>query len=252
MSSISRRSLIVSGLKAAAGTTGLVGVIRLADRYSLIPPDHGSLYGVGETLTYASQRVLTSGQSLAREFDRSQLSKVFPVNGPPPESETYQRHLAADFADWRLVVDGLVARPQSFSLADLQRLPSRSQITLHTCEEGWSFIAEWTGVQLSYLLDLVGIAPQAKYTVFFPLDQWWDSIDMADALHPQTLIAYGMNGRDLPTPHGAPVRLRVARQLGYKNIKYLSRVTVTDTLKPLGKGLGGASPEWGYPWWAGI
>lgn len=249
---LTRRKLITTGLAAAAGVSGLGVAAYLANRYGLIPPDHGGIYGIGESLTYAAQRVLTSGQSLAREFDRSQISKVFAVNGPPPENETYQRHLAAGFADWRLRVDGLVARPRSFSLGDLKRLPSRSQITLHACEEGWSFIAEWTGVQLSDVLSLVGIGPQAKYVVFFPFDKWWDSIDMADALHPQTLIAYGMNGQELPPPHGAPVRLRIARQIGYKNVKYLSRITVTDTVANLGKGLGSAAAEAGYSWYAGI
>lgn len=249
---ISRRRLIVSGITVAAGTTGLAGAIRLADRYGLIPPDHGGIYGVGETLTYAAQRLLMSHHSLAREFNRSQISNVFPVNGMPPENETYQRLLAGGFADWRLTVDGLVARPSAFSLADLKGYPSHTQITHQACEEGWSFIAEWIGVRLSYVLDLVGVDPRARYVVFFPFDDFWESIDMADALHPQTYLAYGMNGQDLPTPHGAPVRLRVARQLGYKSIKYLSRVTVTDTLKPFGKGLGGFNPEHGYSWWAGI
>jgi len=249
---LTRRALITTGLAAAAGASGLGVAVHLANRYGLIPPDHGGIYGVGETLTYAAQRVFTSRQLLAREFDRSHVSKVTPVNGPPPESETYQRFLATGFADWRLTIDGLIARPSSFSLGDLQRLPSRSQITMHVCEEGWSFIAEWTGVQLSYLLNLVGVAPQAKYVVFFPFDRWWDSVDMADALHPQTLIAYGMNGQALPAPHGAPVRLRVARQLGYKSIKYLSRITVTDTLRTVGKGLGSAASEVGYSWYAGI
>ncbi len=249
---ISRRRLIVSGITVAAGTTGLAGAIRLADRYGLIPPDHGGIYGVGETLTYAAQRLLMSHHSLAREFNRSQISKVSPVNGMPPENETYQRLLAGGFADWRLTVDGLVARPSSFSLAGLKRFPSRSQITHHACEEGWSFIAEWTGVPLSYVLNLVGVRPQAKYVVFFPFDKWWDSIDMADAWHPQTLLAYGMNGQELPTPHGAPVRLRVSRQLGYKSVKYLSRITVTDTLNNIGKGLGSKVAEIGYSWWAGI
>ncbi len=167
-------------------------------------------------------------------------------------SEVYQRLLAAGFADWRLTVDGLVARPSSFSLAELKGRPSRSQITHQACEEGWSFIAEWTGVPLSYILTLVGVRPQAKYVVFFPFDESWDSLDMPDAWHPQTLLAYAMNGQDLPTPHGAPVRLRVARQLGYKSIKYLSRITVTDTLKNIGQGLGSISPEEGYSWYAGI
>jgi DMSO/TMAO reductase YedYZ molybdopterin-dependent catalytic subunit len=250
---LSRRKLITTGLATAAGASGLAVAIRLADRDGLIPPDHGGIYGVGETLTYAAQRVLTSRHSLAREFSRSEISKVAPVNGKPPETETYRRLLAAGFADWRLTVDGLVARPASFSLADLKRYPSRTQITHQACEEGWSFIAEWTGVPLSYVLNLAGVLPQAKYVAYFSLEEgWWDSIDMADAWHPQTLLAYGMNGRELPTPHGAPVRMRVARQLGYKSVKYLSRITVTDTMKNIGRGLGSAAPDAGFSWYAGI
>lgn len=252
---ITRRKLIVSGLTIAAGAasvTGLAGILRLADRYGLIPPDNGGIYGVGETLTYASQRLLMGRQTLAREFSRSDISTVVPVNGKPPEQEDYQRLLANGFRDWRLTVDGLVARPSSFSLAELKGFPSHTQITHQACEEGWSFIAEWTGVQLSYVLDLVGVDPRARWVVFFPYDDFWESIDMADALHPQTYLAYGMNGGDIPAEHGAPLRSRVARQLGYKSIKYLSRVTVTDTLQPFGKGVGGINPEYGYSWWAGI
>jgi DMSO/TMAO reductase YedYZ molybdopterin-dependent catalytic subunit len=248
---ITRRKLIVTGL-TAAGASGLGIAAKLADRYGLIPPDHGGIYGVGETLTYAAQRILMSRHSLAREFDRSHISKVAPVNGDPPENDRYQSLLADGFADWRLTVDGLVARPASFSLSELKRLPLTSQITHQACEEGWSFIAEWTGVQLSYVLNLVGVLPQAQYVVFFSFDPNWDSLDMADAWHPQTLLAYGMNGKELPTPHGAPARLRVARQLGYKSIKYLSRITVTDDLKKIGNGLGSISPELGYSWYAGI
>ncbi len=249
---LTRRSLITTGLATAAGATGLAAAARLADRYGLIPPDHGGIYGVGETLTYASQRLLMSHHSLAREFDRSQISKVAPVNGDPPEKESYRRLLAGGFADWQLTVDGLVARPASFSLAELKRYPSRAQITHQACEEGWSFIAEWTGVPLADILNLVGVLPQARYVVFFPFDESWDSLDMPDAWHPQTLLAYAMNGQELPTPHGAPLRLRVPRQLGYKSVKYLSRITVTDTLKNIGQGLGSESPEIGYSWYAGI
>jgi DMSO/TMAO reductase YedYZ molybdopterin-dependent catalytic subunit len=248
----SRRKLITGGLAAAAGVSGLAYAARLASRYELIPPDSGGLWGAGETLTYATQRVLMSHHSLAREFDRSQISKVIPVSGDPPKTEPFERLLASGFADWRLTVDGLVDRPSTFSLDDLKRLPSRSQITHQACEEGWSFIAEWTGVPLSYVLNFVGVSPQAKFVVFVPFDDSWDSLDLPDALHPQTLLAYGLNGNDLPTPHGAPLRLRVARQLGYKSIKYLSHIKVTDTLKNIGRGLGSASPEAGYSWFAGI
>jgi len=249
---LSRRKLITTGITAVAGASGLAVAARLADRYGLIPPDHSGIFGVGETLTYAAQRVLMSRHSLAREFNRSEISKVAPVNGKPPENDPYQRLMAGGSADWRLAVDGLVARPSSFSLAELKRFPSRSQITHQACEEGWSFIAEWTGVPLSYVLNLVGVSRRAKYVVFFPFDKWWESIDMADAWHPQTFLAHGMNGQDLPTPHGAPVRLKVARQLGYKSVKYLSHMTVVDTVKNIGKGLGGANPEDGYSWYAGI
>ena len=249
---ITRRKLIRSGIAAAATAAGLGTAAQLANRYGLIPPDWGGIYGAGETLTYASQRMLMSFGSLAREFNRSDISKVAPVNGPPPENETYDRLSSDDFKDWRLSVDGMVAKPASFSLAELKRFPSRSQITHQACEEGWSFIAEWTGVPLSHLLNLVGVLPKAKYVVIYPFDTFWDSIDMPEALHPQTLLAYGMNGKDLPLPHGAPIRLRLPRQLGYKSIKYLSHLTITDSVKNIGKGLGSASPEIGYSWYAGI
>jgi DMSO/TMAO reductase YedYZ molybdopterin-dependent catalytic subunit len=251
-SPMTRRQLIASGVAAVAGASGLVAAARIAARYGLVPPDHGGIYGVGETLTYAAQRLLMSQHSLAREFSRSQISAVAPVNGGPPESDGYGRLLRGHFSEWRLAVDGLVARPASFSLDELKRLPSRSQITHQACEEGWSFIAEWAGVPLFEVLRLVGVSAQAKYVVFYPFDQSWDSLDMGDAWHPQTLLAYGMNGRELSIGHGAPVRLRVPRQLGYKSVKYLERITVVDTLADIGEGLGSYSPEIGYSWYAGI
>ena len=206
---VSRRKLITGGIAAAAGVSGLAVAANIASRYGLIPPDSGGIWGVGETLTYATQHLLMSHHSLAREFNRSEVSKVVPVSGNPPETEPYARLLAGGFADWRLAVGGMVARPYAFSLAELKRMPVRSQITHQACEEGWSFIAEWTGVPLSHVLNLVGVNPKAKYVVSFPYDVSWDSIDLADAFHPQTFLAYGLNGQELPTPHGAPIRLRV-------------------------------------------
>jgi len=250
---LSRRKLITTGLATVAGLSGLATAAKLAGRYGLIPPDYGGIYGVGETLTYGAQRVLLSSRhSFAREFNRSEISKVIPVSGPPPETDPYQRDLTQKFADWRLSIDGLVARPGSFSLDQLKRFPSRTNITHQACEEGWSFIAEWTGVPLSYVLNLVGVHPKARFVVLFPYDTLWDSIDMLDALHPQTLLAYNLNGGDLPAPHGAPLRLRVPRQLGYKSIKYLSRITLTDSLQHVGDGRGSAEPAAGYSWFAGI
>ena len=249
---ISRRKMIQSGLGAAAGVGALGAAIRAADRYGLIPANCRGVYGLSETVTYAGQRLLTKLPSMAREFDRSQITKVPPVNGTAPKVEAYQQLLAGGFADWRLTIDGLVAHPGSFSLAELKGLPSRSQVTHQACEEGWSFIAEWTGVPLAHVLERVGVLPGAKYVFFFTFDDWWDSIDMDDAFHPQTLLAYAMNGPEMPLDHGAPLRLKVPRQLGYKSLKYLSRMTVTDTAKGIGDGLGSGSPSAGYSWYAGI
>jgi DMSO/TMAO reductase YedYZ molybdopterin-dependent catalytic subunit len=252
MSHISRRKLVTGGLAATAGVAGLGVAARLAQKYGLVPPDRGGLYGVGETLTYACQRLLTR-HSLAREFSPSQISKRPFANETAPPNEAFKRLQAGGFADWRLAVDGMVARPASFSVAQLKSYPSRSHITSLACEEGWSYISQWTGVPLSHVLDLVGVHPQARYLVYFSFERdWWDSIDMADALHPQTLVAYGMNGGELSVGNGGPLRLRLPRQLGYKSVKYITRLTLADNLKGFGKGLGSASPEAGYAWYAGI
>jgi DMSO/TMAO reductase YedYZ molybdopterin-dependent catalytic subunit len=250
---ISRRKFISSAVfgsvaASAAGTAALI-----AKRYGLVPPDHGGLFGIGETVTYAAHRVLLYRQPLAREFNRSDISKNFPaINTLLPEDDFYRHDMLRGFEGWRLTIDGLVDRPGEFSLTDLKRFPSRTQITEHICEQGWSAIAEWTGVPLSLVLRSAGIQPQAKYVFLTSIDDWWDSLDMADAFHPQTLLAYGMNGRDLPVPHGAPVRLRVERQIGYKNLKFVSSITVTDTAKDFGKGQGAQGAENGYSWYAGI
>ena len=252
MSPISRRKLITTGLAAGAGVAGLSVAARVAEHYGLIPPDHGGIYGPGETLTYAAQRLLTT-HSLAREFPRGMISKTPFANETPPANDSFKRHQASGFSDWRLVVDGMVARPASLSLSDLKSLPFRSQITEVACEEGWSYIAEWIGTPLIEVMNTVELLPQARYVAYFSIDtNWWESIDMADALHPQTLLTWGMNDGDLPVSFGGPLRMRVPRQLGYKSVKYVTRLTVTDTLKHFGKGLGSASPEGGYAWYAGI
>jgi DMSO/TMAO reductase YedYZ molybdopterin-dependent catalytic subunit len=254
MSKLSRRKMITGGLAATAGVSGLAVAAKLAGRYGLIPPDSGGIYGPGETLTYATQRVLTR-HTLAREFSKSQISKDPFANPVDPLGEEFQRSQSASFADWRLVVDGLIARPASFSIAELKSFPARTHITMLGCEEGWTYIAEWTGVPLSHILELVGTLPQARYGVYRSIQPGsWDSIDMAEALHPQTLASYGMNGGELPVPFGGPLRMRVPRQLGYKNVKYINRLTITDNLKHFGKGLGSGElgAEDGYAWYAGI
>jgi DMSO/TMAO reductase YedYZ molybdopterin-dependent catalytic subunit len=211
---------------------------------------------VADDLTYAAHRALLPGQSLVREYGRGDISS-FPAIGTtdpgdaanPAYSEACRRLQGGAFVDWRLSVEGLVARPGAYSLADLKRLPSRSQITRHTCEEGWSAIAEWTGVPLGRVLDAAGMLPAARFVSFYSFDDWADSIDLLDALHPQTLLAYGMNGRDLPGAHGAPLRLRVERQMGYKSMKYLRRMVVTDTFDDGGER---GNIRNGWSWYAGI
>jgi DMSO/TMAO reductase YedYZ molybdopterin-dependent catalytic subunit len=252
MSDLSRRKLIRTGLAVTAGIAGVAAADRIAKAYGLIPPDSGGIYGLGETLTYASQRLLTR-HSMAREFLRSQISKRPVQNSLAPPPDAFKKLQAGGFADWRLTIDGMVERPTSFSLPQLRSYPTHSQITQIACEEGWSYIAEWIGVPLSQVLGAVGVHPQARYVVYRSIEPfWWDSIDMADALHPQTFLAYGMNGGELPVPSGGPLRLRVPRQLGYKSVKFITRMTLTDSLKGFGKGLGASAPEFGYSWYAGI
>jgi DMSO/TMAO reductase YedYZ molybdopterin-dependent catalytic subunit len=249
---ITRRKLITTGMAAAAGVAGLAVADRVAKEYGLLPPDDGGWWGVGETLTYATQRLLMSHHSMAREFSRSEISKAIPVSGDPPTTGPYAEMLSNGFRNWRLPIDGLVARPTSFSVDQLKTMPIRNQITHQACEEGWSFIAEWHGVRLSDVLSLVGVSPKARFVVVYAYDGAWDSLDLPDAFHPQTFLTYGMNGKELSAPYGAPLRLRVARQLGYKSVKFLSRITLVDSLKNVGDGKGSISPSFGYSWYAGI
>ena len=243
-----RRTAIVTGLAGAGG-------FLLTRNIGELPPTYGHILRMADNVTYAAHRVLLPGESLAREYSRSDISS-FPAIGTtsPAEvgrsgSEEYARLQRDGFNDWRLSIEGKVARPGSYSLADLKRFPSRSQITRHTCEEGWSAIAEWTGVPLSRVLDAAGLLPTARFVSLYSYDDWVDSIDMLDALHPQTLLAYGMNGRDLPIPHGAPVRLRVETQMGYKSMKYLHRIVVRSEFDDGGEK---GNIQNGWSWYAGI
>ena len=252
MSGISRRKLIRMCVVGAAGVAGLAAAAKIAEGYGLVPPDAGMLYGPGETLTYAAQRLLTR-HAMAREFSPNEISEDPFANEVDPLGPEFDRLRAGAFSEWRVAVDGMVARPASFSLSDLGSFPHSSQITFIACEEGWSYIAEWSGVPLAHVLNLVGALPQARYVIYRSIQpDWWESIDMADAMHPQTLLTLGMNGAELPIPFGGPLRLRVPRQLGYKNVKYVTSLTLTDSLKQFGKGLGSAAPEGGYAWYAGI
>lgn len=244
MSNISRRKLISAGLAGAAGVTGIAVTAGIASEHGLIPPDNGGIYGVGHTLTYAAQRLLV-GNSNAREFAQNQISQTPHQKGRPPKGDQFLRLKAGGFKDWQLKVDGLVDRPVSFSMDELKSFPMGSQITQMICEEGWSYIAEWTGVPLSHILKHVGVQPQASYAVYFTMDGRIEAIDMAEAWHGQTLLSYGMNGGEIPVGHGGPLRLRVPRQLGYKSRKFITGLTFTDTLK-------GLRLDTKYSWYAGI
>jgi len=231
MNEFSRRTLLATGLTGVAAK-------------DLIPPDSGGIYGLGHTLTYAAQRLLV-GNANAREFSRNQISQKPHPKGRPPKGDEFARLQAGGFKNWRLQVDGMVERPASFSIDELKTFPAATQITQLICEEGWSYIAEWTGVPLSHILNLAGASKQAAYVVYRTMDGRTEAIDMQEAWHPQTLVSYGMNSTDIPVGHGGPLRLRVPRQLGYKSRKFLHRVTLTDTLA-------GLKLDTKYSWFAGI
>jgi len=252
------RRRFLAGLASSAGALALAGCDRLVQNANA-----DALVRNAERLTMGSQRALLTRQTLAREFTEADLSPVFRANGTQmPDSEDYARLLEREFVDWRLQVDGLVQHPQSLSLAELKRFPSRTQITRHDCVEGWSAIGKWQGVPLGLVLDAAGLKPGARYVVLYCADElekaldgsgrYYESIDLFDAYHPQTILAYGMNGKELPVSHGAPLRLRVERQLGYKHAKYVMRIEVVDAFGHMFGGKGGFWEDRGYEWYAGI
>ena len=216
--------------------------------------------GSAEHLNAGVQRVAAPPASMAQEFTEADLSPDFRSNGTSnPENPEYQALRADNFARWRLVVDGLVESPASFSLTELRAMRARTQITRHDCVEGWSAIGKWTGVPLKEVLDRVRPSDAARYVVFHCADPmnasgtlYYESIDLAEAMHPQTILAYELNGALLPVKNGAPLRVRIERQLGYKMAKFLMRLEITDDLAPIGEGRGGYWEDRGYAWFAGI
>jgi DMSO/TMAO reductase YedYZ molybdopterin-dependent catalytic subunit len=254
---VNRRGWLQAGL-ASAGAL----VLGACDKITNNPKGIAFLQSA-EGLTRRAQRLVVNRKALAREFPPAAISSDFKPNGSiDPTDADYLALKAKGFADYRLVVDGLVDHPLSLSLADLRAMPSRTQITRHDCVEGWSSIGKWKGARLGMLLDRAGLKPNARYIVFHCADeleqtldgtgQYYESIDLIDAYHPQTILAYDMNDRPLPVPHGAPLRLRVERQLGYKHAKYIRRIEAVDDYRHLGRGNGGFWEDRGYEWYAGI
>ncbi|HWE71813.1 MAG TPA: molybdopterin-dependent oxidoreductase [Stellaceae bacterium] len=258
---ITRRAAILAGFGGAGALLWNVNNLTLS-------PSFMRVFSAVEDWTRINQRALLSPGQLAKEYSPADISPVFKPNGTfNPGGEEYNTHVAQNFVNWRLKIDGLVSQPMSLSVAELRRLPSRTQITKHDCVEGWTAIGMWTGVPLGLLLKSVGLAANARYAVFHCADnlsgepakggeqspgQYYESIDLVDAFHPQTLIAYDLNGKPLGVPNGAPLRLRVERQLGYKHAKYVQRIEIVESFRKIGGGYGGYWEDRGYEWYAGI
>lgn len=236
---VTRRAVIAG---AAAGAVGLIGVDALRGRL----PERA--LSVSQSLTIRTQRILLRRRPLVREFSPADISAFFPTNGTTrPIGDDYRRLAASGFRDWALRIEGLVRTPLSLSLARLKSLAARAQITMHNCDEGWNAIAQWKGTPLGHVLKLAAPMTRACYVVFHCMDKredgqyYYESIDLFDAFHPQTILAYEMNGRPLPVAYGGPLRLRVETQIGYKNAKYIDRIELVDRLDGFGRGRGG--------WW---
>ena len=254
---LDRRGFLARGL-AAASTLLLGGCGDLSSQ-----PRVRRVLDSAETLTRVTQRAILSPRALAREYSEAEISRDFKANGTTEiDDEDYKAHVANGFADWKLKVGGLVEQPLELSLADLRAMPSRTQITRHDCVEGWSCIGKWKGVPLSALLDKARLKPDARYIVFYCADdlaetgdddgKYYESVGLEDAFHPQTILAYDMNGAALPVPHGAPLRLRVERQLGYKMAKYVMGIEAVENVAGIRGGRGGFWEDRGYEWYAGI
>ncbi|MGH7843691.1 MAG: molybdopterin-binding protein [Candidatus Binatia bacterium] len=255
--SLSRRRALLGALQGA-GVLVLAGCEKFVDRLHQNEKVLSALESV-EGGNRRLLRFLTGKSRLAQEFSEKQISRYFKPNGnPPPMTMEYLANAAANWPNWKLEIAGLIEQSQSFALQELKQMPSRTQITRHDCVEGWSAIAKWKGVPLSEIINRARPKAGAKYAVFHCMDtdsqgnSYYESIDFDDALHPQTILAYEMNGKPLPMEHGAPLRLRVETQLGYKMAKYVQRIEFVAGMREIGQGKGGYWEDRGYEWYAGI
>ena len=256
MKLMNRRRRFIVGVAGGLGALFTSGCEKLS-RTEWFP----KLLAVAEPLNSRAQHLVTSRKSMAQEFTEADLSPSFRSNGTSsPDNEQYQAQAKAGFVDWALEVGGLVDNPLKLTLAQLRQMPSRTQITRHDCVEGWSAIGKWTGVPLHEILALAVPQPNARFVVFHcadPMEEdgstpYYESVDMEDAQHPQTLLAYQLNGETLPVANGAPIRLRVERQLGYKMAKYVMRIELVESFAHIAGGKGGYWEDEGYQWYAGI
>ncbi len=252
---LTRRSLLAR-LSAGFCAVALGGCQKLSESTWFV-----KVLGFGETASRRVHKLVLPRKAMAQEFTEADLSPQFRSNGTAmPRNPTFMAMAKKGFADYRLAIDGLVERPGTFSLADIRALPSRTQITRHDCVEGWSAIGKWKGARLSSLLETVRVKSNARYVVFHcadPMEEdasspYYESIDMDDAFHPQTILAYELNGESLPIKNGAPLRLRLERQLGYKMAKYVMRLEIVEDFSRIAGGKGGYWEDQGYEWYAGI
>ena len=241
------------------GFIAVLGAAFVAGCNKVAKSNAGSkLLGAAEQWHEGAHRFLTNREALAPEYPKSAISPYFRGNGSTdPQNGDYPAQAAEGFANWRLEVRGLVENPLSLTLDNIRRLPQRTQITRHDCVEGWSAIGEWTGPQLSVILEAAKLRPEARFIVFRCADRlngadYYESIDLIDANHPQTIIAHMLNGEPLPIRNGAPLRMRIERQLGYKHAKYLTAIEAVASLDDIGEGGGGYWEDRGYQWYAGI
>lgn len=251
-----RRTMLAN--TAAVGTALLLGGCDAGSDSAVVQ----KVSEAGETLTRHVQRLILPNSALAKEYSEADISEQFRANGSTEVNDPEYRRLAAGgFKAWALQVDGLVERPARFTLNELRSLPARTQITRHDCVEGWSCIGKWTGVPLSIIVDKVGLKPEVKYLVFHCADTlgesldaglYYESIGLPDVRHPQTILAYDMNGAPLKEAYGAPLRLRLERQLGYKMAKYVMRIQAVASFADIYGGKGGYWEDRGYQWYAGI
>ncbi|MBL6853203.1 MAG: molybdopterin-binding protein [Alphaproteobacteria bacterium] len=259
-----RRNVLVRG-STLLGSLALAGCTDLSNK-----PWVQNALGEVENLTRVAQRLFAGGHSLAPEYSKADVARMFRANGTlNPGTNDYAMHLANDFKDWVIPVGGLVEKPLKLSLVDLRRMPPRTQITRHDCVEGWSCIGEWTGAPLAPILAMARPKPEARYVMFYcadpmgngaldagghiiPPPYYYESLDLLEATHPQTILAYDLNGKPLPVENGAPIRVRAERQLGYKMPKYVQKIDLVDSFTRIGGGKGGYWEDQGYQWYGGI